>query len=622
MHRLMKALRERDDERGFALPAVLGIAMVVMLLVITMVTTSTSGARVTAKDTAWQRAAAAAQAGIADYQARLNANNGYGTYGDKDAAFSAATGSTFSSGKDTANPAFASAAGAKWVTVPGADGTASDESYTYAVDNSKLGAQGLIRLQVTGKSGTTTRTYTANIRPDGFSNYLYFTNFESGDPSITNETYRSGTKYYSCTSDLQPDRSSSSCQKIQFGPNDELEGPVRTNDQLLVCGSTFDSTVQSVYGYSTDGCSSTQKATFATTPTTTSTLTPPSTIGNLRDYARTDLTSTTDTNEGVGCLYTGPTKVTFNGNGTMTVVSPLTVVTEIKGATATSGATITSGDNNNSAKCGTVADLHGNGATVPIPTNNILYVQNEPAQRSGSVQDPNYWAASAYKNQKTACDATSTASTQTTLKSNGVGFPYVYSGNYSQYSSYQRAYSEANPTAGGGAAVTDPYGCSNGDIFVQGTVDKAVTLAAENYVYVTGDLVYPTNRTASTVVGIIGQEAVWVWNPINSTGSTLLGSGREIDASILSNQGTFVVQNWTQGSTRGMGTLTVNGSIAQNWRGAVGLASGTGYVKDYKYDSSLRTYTPPKFPQPTVTTYTVAAQVESKTAYSSTGAPQ
>lgn len=620
MRRLMQTLRARDDEAGFALPAVIGIAMVVMLLVATMVATSTSGARVTAKDSAWQRAAAAAQAGIADYQARLNADNSYGLYGQASAPFSLSTGSSFPSGAGS-NPAFAYQAGgdASWVWVPGADGSRSDAAYRYAVDNSKLGTQGLIRLQVTGKSASTTRTFIANIRPDGFSNYLYYTNYESGKPSVTNEKYpvKSSTP---CTSDYQTLAVSTTCAQIQFGPNDELEGPVRTNDQLKICGSTFDSTVQSVYGYSTADCSTSKKATFAQTPTTTSTLTPPATIGNLRDYARTDLPSTTETPEGVGCLYTGPTRITFNGNGTMTVLSPMTIATEVKAATATAGALPTAGDNNNSAKCGTIAALQGAGATVPIPTNNIVYVQNEPAVRSGSTQDPNYWDASSFKNQKNACDNTSPASTATSLQSNGVGFPYV---STTGSATTQKNNSEVSPTAGSGVLVSQPYGCENGDIFVQGVVDKAVTLAAENYLYVTGDIKYPANRSASTVLGLIGQEAVWVWNPINSSGTPATptsGADREIDASILSNAGTFVVQNWTRGPTTGRGTLTIDGSIAQNWRGAVGLSSGTGYTKDYRYDSSLRSYTPPKFPQPTITTYTVAAQVESKTAYDSTGA--
>lgn len=611
MTRLARLLRERDDERGFALVAVVGVAAVVMILVATMLSVSTSGARVTSNDTDWARAADAAYAGVADYQSHLNADNTYGQYGQADATFSKATGSTFAKGLDT-NPAFdikPVAAGGRWVTVPTVGGAAGPSSFRYAVDNSKLASQGVIRVQSTGRAGKVTRTVVANVRPDGFSNYLYFTNYESGDPTVTNET--AGRSGASCTSDYRVAARTSSCQQIQFGPNDLLQGPVRTNDQLKICGSTFQSTVQTVGGWNSADCG-TAAPSFASAPTTASTLTPPSTIGDLRDSMRSDLQTTTDSVEGTGCLFTGPTKITFNGDGTMTVVSPLTIATNVEGATAVPGAPITKGSA--PAKCGDVDALHSSGgATIPIPKNNLVYVQNEPAARpSGTTPDPNYWDASPkYKNIANACDATSYANSWTRLKSNGVGFPY---------STNSPTTSEVEPVNGNNANVSTPYGCDRGDAFVKGVVDKAVTVAAENYLYVTGDVTYPATRAASTVLGLIGQRAVWVWNPINTYGNTLTGQDREIDAAILSNQGTFVVQNWTQGSTRGRGALTIKGSVAQNFRGAVGLASGQGYDKNYKYDASLATYTPPKFPQPTVTTYRVATQVESKTAYTADGA--
>ncbi|WP_410842704.1 hypothetical protein, partial [Paraburkholderia sp. BR14264] len=160
-----RALRARDDERGVALVAVVGIGTVVMILVATMVAIATSGATVTSTDRSWNRAIAAAYAGVADYQSRLNADNTYGNYGQSSAPFSAATSSTFSKGTG-GNAAFNYQAGQPWVSVPTGDGTVSDSSFRYAVDNSTLSSQGVIRLQSTGRSGTTTRTVIANVRPN------------------------------------------------------------------------------------------------------------------------------------------------------------------------------------------------------------------------------------------------------------------------------------------------------------------------------------------------------------------------------------------------------------------------------------------------------------------------
>ena len=167
-------------------------------VVATLVAVATSGTRVTRTDRDWAAAAAAAYAGIADYQARLNADNSYGTYGNDKAPFSKATVSAFPKGTG-GNAAFAWEAGKQWVDVPGVDGTASGESYRYAVDNSKLTSQGVIRLQSTGRSGNTTRSFVANVKPDSFSNYLYFTNYESQDPSVSSETVKYACGGNTCT---------------------------------------------------------------------------------------------------------------------------------------------------------------------------------------------------------------------------------------------------------------------------------------------------------------------------------------------------------------------------------------------------------------------------------------
>ena len=51
-----------------------------------------------------------------------------------------------------------------------------------------------------------------------------------------------------------------------------------------------------------------------------------------------------------------------------------------------------------------------------------------------------------------------------------------------------------------------------------------------------------------------------------------------------------------------LGTLTINGGLAQDFRGAVGTGSGgsvgTGYAKNYNYDDRLRYEEPPHFIDP------------------------
>jgi hypothetical protein len=79
-----------------------------------------------------------------------------------------------------------------------------------------------------------------------------------------------------------------------------------------------------------------------------------------------------------------------------------------------------------------------------------------------------------------------------------------------------------------------------------------------------------------------------------STGGINPATGIQIDASIQTLQHSFWVQQYNVGS--GEGTLLVEGSIAQRWRGIVGQGNA-GYIKAYKYDSRLKYSSPPYFPQ-------------------------
>ena len=81
----------------------------------------------------------------------------------------------------------------------------------------------------------------------------------------------------------------------------------------------------------------------------------------------------------------------------------------------------------------------------------------------------------------------------------------------------------------------------------------------------------------------------------NSTDEPTINNVR-IDAAILSLQHSFIVDNYNCGR---LGTLTVNGAIAQKYRGPVGTGSGgtlaTGFLKNYWYDDRLRYRSPPYF---------------------------
>ena len=98
------------------------------------------------------------------------------------------------------------------------------------------------------------------------------------------------------------------------------------------------------------------------------------------------------------------------------------------------------------------------------------------------------------------------------------------------------------------------------------------------------------------MLGMVGDNAIWIWNPMDSDNDSLLGNnGRRVDSALLSVAHTFQVQTYNKGGSRG--TLTVNGSIAHKFRGIVKNGSN-GYIKNYLYDARLRYMAPPKYLSP------------------------
>jgi hypothetical protein len=157
-----------------------------------------------------------------------------------------------------------------------------------------------------------------------------------------------------------------------------------------------------------------------------------------------------------------------------------------------------------------------------------------------------------------------------------------------------------------------PDGCGNA--WVQGTYSKGVTVAAENDVVINEDLIH----TGDGLLGLIANQFVRVFHPVvdptnasTSNRSDDLGDVR-IDAAILSLRHSFIVDNYYMGAAEG--TLTVNGAIAQNFRGPVGSTGGWGsvhgYIKNYTYDDRLAYEEPPNFLDPVQTAWRLVRATE------------
>lgn len=542
----------RDD--GFALIIVLATMTILMGLLTVVLISSTRTIKTVSSSSAWNQALMAADAGVSDYLARLNADE---TYWQKvDCANDALKGPTTA----TNTCGWGSSTTAGWANVPGGQGA----QFHYEVNKTTTPSSGTVVLTVSGKMRDESRTIQVRMRRGGFGEFLYYTVYETVDPE--NEAvygYKNADAIAKCPKYYYESRPSS-CSDINFVTGDVFDGPVHTNDAMLMNGSPkFNGTVTTSY----PTCN---KATPTTCYRKNGSPTPvfakgiafrdpiqlPETIGDLKPYV--DPTKPTS-----GCLYTGPTRIKIaNGSGTtpstMKVWSPWTKTVK--------------------AGCGTVP-LNG-AANIPIPHDNLIYVQNVPS----GFGDP-YGGAS--KNPGTgACPAGWIGDS---LPLDGT----TTTGDYSQ--------------------TLDESKCTYGTAYLEGTLKGRLTIAAEANIIVTGNTTYSGGRTGTDALGLMANESVKIYHPVRCTnysaadkecnGGTNLNrpvgstfADVQLNAAILTLRHSFTVQQYQFGDR--LGDLNLFGTIAQKFRGPVGTTGNSGYLKKYVYDTRMRYAPPPYFLDP------------------------
>jgi hypothetical protein len=167
------------------------------------------------------------------------------------------------------------------------------------------------------------------------------------------------------------------------------------------------------------------------------------------------------------------------------------------------------------------------------------------------------------------------------------------------------------------AVYLDSSGCGN--VYVKGEYSGQLTIAAQNDIVINGNL----TRVSNGMLGLIANNFVRIYHPFcpsvqgtptctSTTAQTGVrkcnggenGAGTltspQINAAILAIEHSIIVDHYDCGNT--LGTLNVEGALAQKFRGPVGTGSNTnpatGYLKNYVYDNRLRYLEPPSFIDP------------------------
>ena len=601
----LRRLRGGDD--GAALVIVVGSMLVLAMLALTALSYSLSGQRFSRYDQDFSAAMTAAQSGIDDFISRMDRAPAYGTTPDcANAAWRGPITATNTCGW-TATTAVG------WQPVrPGSAGP-RDASFHYAVDATNKGTQGTVVLTVTGRVNKVYRTVQATIGRGGSTDYVYYTNYESADPSNVQAYGTGGTQTPTCGAGdssgakyWYDGRNGLNCVEITFISGDTLNGAVFTNDTILSDGATFSKGVET-------GDTKCQSAGTTAASWNTSCLRSGSTAnfnGIKPQYATPkyldDNSAAFATNR--GCHYYGATRVIFKQNGTMTVWNR----TSVNGSRAP--VAIAAPGMPGAPTCGTLSQLDSAaGATVAVPDEMVIYAAN-----SGTANRQCYGGEIGGVSGQTLPVGTFAAAN--TVAPTAEGLSYAYDTNMIETTKY----------------------CGEGNVYAEGVLNGRVTIFAEQSVIATGDLVMAGGLNGDDMLGLVATNSVEVFHPRQVTvtserpctnwnsshsmctrygalawsnvsgesevsgwpvrykepGATgnVPSSGIQVAGSIQTLQHSFLVQKYNVGPSDG--TLLVNGSIAQQWRGIVGQNNSGmhGYTKLYQYDTRLQYTRPPYFP--------------------------
>ncbi|MEZ0449647.1 hypothetical protein [Cellulomonas sp. ICMP 17802] len=589
---------------------VIGAMLVLAMLAMTALAYTVSNQRFARYDQDTTATMSAAQSGIDDLIARLNRDDGY--YSSIDCTNVALRGPGV-----TGNLCgWTSATPVGWLPVsPGVTGPKA-AYFHYSIDSSRAGTEGTITVRSTGRVNGKYRTVEAAVGKGGSTDYVYYTDFESADPSnvqaytkarvdALNATQKTacGLNGYDSALYWWEGRSTNGCQEISFATGDTLEGSVFSNDSVSANNPTFTGGFLSANPdcKNVTAVTTTWKYCLRLTSGTYSTANFSGVKPQYSTALYLDDTSSAFT-AAPGCHYKGSTRIIFNSNGTMTVWNK--VVNGGGSPTAILAPGITSLD------CGSLTALDSTaGANVTVPDNMVIQVGGASGTHS-------------------RCDAGQLGGTGSSALPLGT---------------YTKALAAAKPATGTSYYTYDAtmkettkY-CQEGNVYVEGTVKGRVTVAAEQSIVATGDIMLAGGLNGSDMLGLVATNTVEVFHPymarVNATGSgcptastckwddtnpTESGTGAgavtgwpanypaptgstdfvgiEIMGSIQTLQHSFYVQRYDKGT--GEGQLRVDGSIAQRWRGIVGTGNGdTGYLKKYVYDTRLKYAAPPYFPR-------------------------
>jgi len=565
--------RRLADERGVTMVTVMLTMFIVMAGSAAALTASGGDLGLAANDDRGKRAYEAAEAGLHDYLFHLNQNNAYWTLCDNVPAPAKVSQAWNGTGTDPRN--------SKWRKVPGSTAEYAIEVLpapgktscdTSNAQTSMIDSQGMFRIRATGRvpraGGYNKRSIVAAFRRRGFIDYLWYTDLETYDAGMYElQTRGRATRGHpTATSSTLLQWAASSCARYYrpttSGGTDgrgsqrwsQADGDSSNDGQILWPTSGGGTSWQSWPNRNDDDVF--QKCTEI-------------------QFAPGDVVK--------GPLHTND-ELMVCGSPQFGRTAQDRIEVSAPPRTGFTGWRDTSGCDADPNFVGTFTN---NSPILAMPpTNTKLKV----------LADPSY----VYTGRTTI------VLNAGNVTINGVARPYPPNGIiYVQNG-------DCGATTRPLAPLSTPTGC--GDAYVQGSYGTDLTIATENDILITEDII----KSGDRMLGLIANNYIRIHHPVKNFDSDSLDCDNnnalgnvEIDAAILSLNRSFTVDYYYCGSA--LGTLSVDGALAQKYRGPVGQGGSSisnGYLKDYEYDDRLAYRSPPHFLDPVQSAWRLVRQTE------------
>jgi Tfp pilus assembly protein PilX len=256
-HELRGRLRQ---ERGFTMYAVMAGMLAIMVLSVAAFAAASSDQVSARRDQDSKRAYSAAEAGINDYLSHLNQDNAYwakcstppapavvNNYNDNPLLRVKISGNTDAEYAIELLPAKDAVTGQR---APKCDKNNSSKTM---IDPKS----GTFQIRSTGYARGTKRTIIATFRHKNFLDFIYFTDLETANPvtylvnaggnptvpDVQQWATNNCSSYYrvgrnaTYTGTAAGTNLSFGCTEINFITGDNINGPMHTNDQMLICGT-------------------------------------------------------------------------------------------------------------------------------------------------------------------------------------------------------------------------------------------------------------------------------------------------------------------------------------------------------------------------------------------------